>query len=128
MDFELNGVTGVKGFFQNENGNPERICVYPLHSGRYVVRLQNWFFSIRKSIKGKPLQLLALTSGRVHSIFFKEESKVEPKQCVLIIESHQNLINHRLPIPVRIKKLKVKAEDEVVIGQELAELERWSNI
>jgi biotin carboxyl carrier protein len=70
---------------------------------------------------------MALTSGRVHSIFYREGSKVEPRQTVLMIESHQNLVSHRLPIPVIIKSLKVKPEDEVRLGQELAELERWSD-
>jgi biotin carboxylase len=127
LDFEINGLRGVKGFFQNEMGLPERICAYPLTTNRYVIRLQNWFFSVRRSEKGRPLQLMALTTGRVHSVFFREGSKVDAKQCVLIIESHQNLVSHRLPIPVKIKSLKIKAEDEVVIGQELAELERWSD-
>jgi biotin carboxyl carrier protein len=89
--------------------------------------MKNWFFSIRRSERGRPLTLMALTGGRVHSIFFKEQSQVHPKQTVLILETHQNLIPHRLPIPVRIKSLKVRAEDEVVVGQELIELERWEN-
>ena len=131
LEFEVDGLRGVKGFFQIEPGRTERVCVYPLSGpasrSRYVIRLQNWFFSVRRSEKGRPLQLMALTSGRVHSIFFKEGLKIEPKQCVLIIESFQNLVSHRLPIAVTLKKLKVKAEDEVVIGQELAELERWGN-
>ena len=127
IDFTVNGHKGMKGFFQGDGGRPERICVYPLHSHRYVVRLQNWFFSIRRSEKGRPLQLMALTGGRVHSIFFKEGSKIEPKQCVLIIESLQRLISHRLPIPVMLRKLNVQSEDIVKIGQELAELERWSD-
>jgi biotin carboxylase len=126
-DFTANDLPGVKGFFQTEEGATDRICVYPLNRNRYVIRLQNWFFSVRRSEKGRPLQLMALTTGRVHGIFFREGSKVEPKQNVLIIESHQSLVSHRLPIPVKIKSLKVKAEDEVVIGQELAELERWSD-
>ena len=117
---------GVKGFYQNDEGKVERICVYPLHARRLVVRLQNWFFSIRRSEKGRPLQLMALTSGRVHSVFFKEDSIVPAKQTILILESHQNLVSHRLPVPVKVKKLKVRAEDEVLAGQELAELERWT--
>jgi acetyl/propionyl-CoA carboxylase alpha subunit len=124
VDFEVNGLKGMKGFFHGENGRTERICVFPLHAQRYVVRLQNWFFSVRRSEKGRPLQLMALTSGRVHSIFFRESSKIEPKQCVLIIESHQRLISHRLPVPVTMKKLKVQSEQIVRIGEELAELER----
>ncbi len=127
MDFEMNGERGVKGFFQTESGRTERICVFPLHAQRYVIRIQNWFFSVRRSEKGRPLQLMALTSGRVHSIFFREGSRVEPKQCVLIIESHQRLISHRLPVPVLLKKIKVQSEEIVKIGQELAELERWSD-
>ena len=70
---------------------------------------------------------MALTSGRVHSIFYREGAKVEARQNVLIIEAHQTLVSHRLPIPVTIKSIKVKPEDEVVLGQELAELERWSD-
>jgi biotin carboxyl carrier protein len=92
-----------------------------------MIRYHNWFFSIRRSEKGKPLQLMALTSGRVHSIFFKEGSKVEPKHTVLILESHQSLVSHRLPIAVKITKLNVRAEDEVLIGQPLAEIERWTD-
>jgi acetyl/propionyl-CoA carboxylase alpha subunit len=127
MDFENNGTRGVKGFFQTEEGKTERICVFPLHSHRYVVRVQNWFFSIRRSEKGRPLQLMSLTGGRVHAIFFREGSKVEAKQCVLIVESHQRLISHRLPVPVILKKIKVQSEQIVKIGEELAELERWSD-
>ncbi len=127
VDLDVNGRRGSKGFFQTEEGRPERICVFPIHDKRFMIRIQNWFFSIRRSEKGKPLQLMALTSGRVHSVFVKESSKVDAKQPVLIIESHQKLISHRLPIPVRITKLKTRAEDEVVIGEELAELERWSD-
>ena len=127
MEIDLGELKGVKGFFQTDEGKTERICVYPMHDKRLMIRIQNWFFSIRRSERGKPLQLMALTSGRVHSVFFKEGSKVEAKQCVLILESHQKLVSHRLPIPVRILKLKVKGEDEVVIGEELAELERWSD-
>jgi len=124
MDFMANGARGVKGFFQTDEGKTERICVFPLHSQRYVVRVQNWFFSIRRSEKGRPLQLMALTSGRVHSIFFREGSKVEPRQTVLIIESHQRLISHRLPVPVLMKKILVKPEQIVSIGEALAEMER----
>jgi pyruvate carboxylase len=116
---------GVKGFFLSESGKLERICVYPIHDRRFVVRIQNWFFSVRRSEKGRPLQLMALTSGRIHSIFYKENSVVPSRQTIVILESHQNLISHRLPVPVKIKKLKVRAEDEVLAGQELAEIERW---
>jgi biotin carboxylase len=125
LEIGSESLRGVKGFYQNESGATERICLYPIHDRRFIVRIKNWFFSIRRSEKGKPLQLMALTSGRVHSIFYKENSKVEPKHSVLIIESHQNLISHRLPIPVTIKSLQVRAEDEVVVGQELAILERY---
>jgi pyruvate carboxylase len=126
-EIESNGLKGIKGFFQNDEGKTERLCVYPIHSKRIMIRYHNWFFSIRRSEKGKPLQLMALTSGRVHSIFFKEGSKVEPKHTVLILESHQSLVSHRLPIAVKITKLNVRAEDEVLIGQPLAEIERWTD-
>jgi pyruvate carboxylase len=118
---------GVKGFFQNAEGKTERICVFPVHEKRLMIRYHNWFFSIRRSEKGKPLQLMALTSGRVHSVFFKEGSRVDPKQAVLVVEAHQSLVSHRLPIAVKITKLLVRAEDEVLVGQPLAEIERWSD-
>jgi biotin carboxylase/biotin carboxyl carrier protein len=127
LDVENNGQKGVKGFFRNSQNAPERIAVFPQSASRYVVRIRNWFFSMRRSEKGRPLQLMALTSGRVHSVFFKEGAVVEPRQCVLIIESQQSLISHKLPIHVKLKTLRVKADDEVVLGQELAELERWSD-
>jgi pyruvate carboxylase len=126
-ELEESGLRGVKGFFQNEEGKTERICVFPIHDKRVMVRYKNWFFSIRRSEKGKPLKLLALTSGRVHSVFFREGSKVEAKHTVLILEAHQNLVSHRLPIPIKITKLLVRAEDEVMIGDPLAEIERWSD-
>ncbi len=127
LEIGTGALRGVKGFFQNSDSKAERICVYPVHDKRYIVRMKNWFFSVRRSERGRPLSLMALTGGRVHSIFFKEQSQVLPKQTVLILETHQNLIPHRLPIPVRIKALKVRAEDEVVVGQELIELERWED-
>ncbi len=127
VEFEVNGLKGVKGFFQNERGQLQRICVFPIHAQRYMIRIKNWFFSVRRSEKGKPLQLMALTGGRVHSIFFRDGSKIEPKQNVVIIECHQRLISHRLPVPVKLKKVKVHPEDVVTIGQELAELERWGD-
>jgi len=127
-ELEWMGLKGVKGFFQqeggSEDGKTERICVFPIHDKRLMVRFRNWFFSVRRSEKGQPLKLLALTSGRVHSIFFREGSRIEPKQTVVILESHQSLVSHRLPIPVRITKLSVRAEDEVLIGETLAEIER----
>ncbi len=126
-DFVENGLVGVKGWFRSSDGSDERVCVFPINRTRYMVRIRNWFFSVRRSEKGRPLQLMALTSGRVHSIFFKDGSLIEPRQCVLIIESQQALVSHRLPIAVKMTNLKVRAEDEVVVGQELAELERWSN-
>jgi biotin carboxylase len=124
LEFGPEALRGVKGYYQDANGKPERICVAPIHDKRFVIRVRNWFFSVRRSERGRPLSLMALTGGRIHSIFFKEQSRVLPKQTVLILESHQQLIPHRLPISVRIKALKVRAEDEVVVGQELAELER----
>lgn len=127
LELESNGRRGVKGYFQNGEGKQDRICVFPIHDKRVMIRYKNWFFSIRRSEKGKPLQLLALTSGRVHSVFFKEGSGVEAKQTVLVLESHQSLVSHRLPIPVKIIKLNVRAEDEVLIGEPLAEIERWSD-
>ena len=121
------GHKGVKGYFKTRENKIERICVFPIHGKRMIIRYQNWFFSIRRSEKGKSLELMALTSGRVHSIFFKEGSKVEPKQTVLIIDAHQSLVSHRLPLAVKITKLLVRAEDEVLIGEPLAEIERWND-
>ena len=126
-EFFENGKLGLKGKLQLD-AEQVRVCVFPLTRARFVIRIRNWFFSVRRSEKGKPLQLMALTSGRVHSVFFKEGSLIEPKQCVLIIESHQTFITHRLPIPVTLKTLKVKGEDEVMVGQVLAELERVTEI
>jgi pyruvate carboxylase len=117
------GMRGVKGWIQDGH-HAEAICIFPISYHRVMVRIQNWFFSVRRSEKGKPLQLMALTSGRVHSVFFKEENIIPARNTVLIIESLQRLVSHRLPLDVRLKTLKVKAEDEVIVGQELAELER----
>lgn len=132
VQFEVGGMNGMKGFFQTGGASPERICIFPISAdengpNRYLIRIRNWFFSVRRSERGRPLSLMALTSGRVHSVFYREGSKIEPRQNVLIIEAHQSLVSHRLPIPVKLKTLKVRPEDEVNLGQDLAELERWSD-
>lgn len=117
------GMKGIKGFIQ-EGLKTERVCVYPVSPQRVIVRIRNWFFSVRRSQKGRPLQIMALASGRVHSVFYQEGAVVEAKSTVLMIESLQSFISHKLPVKVKIKKIKVRAEDEVLVGQELAEIEK----
>jgi len=102
-----------------------RVAVVPISETRWIVRLGQWFIPIRRAIKGKSPKLMALVTGSIHSVFVKEGSVVPARQNLLIIESLEQLVSHRLPLSVSVKNLSARPEDEVIVGQELAELERW---
>ncbi len=113
----------VAGTLESGSITPIRVAIAALSDTRWIVRMNQWFISIRRSSRGDSPQLMALVSGVVHSIFVKEGSVVSPRTNVLVIQSLEQLVSHRLPVTVCVKKLKVRPEDVVVVGQELAELE-----
>ncbi len=124
-EFKLpHGRKAIIGHVQYTEIHKLHIVAAQVSPDRWVVRIQNWCIPLRRSMKGRPPQLMALVSGRVHSILVQEGEEVPARETLLIIESLEQLITHRLPVTVRVKKMNVRPEDVVVVGQELAELER----
>jgi acetyl/propionyl-CoA carboxylase alpha subunit len=117
---------GFAGTIQWDGKKKVPVMVSPLGTvDRWLVRLGPYTRIVRrtrKTKKGRKI-LYAQVSGRVHSIRFQEGVLLPAHEPVVIIESLQNLIPHSLPIPMRVKKWFIRAENRVVLGQELAELE-----
>jgi acetyl/propionyl-CoA carboxylase alpha subunit len=117
------GTKCLSGTLESGSITPVRIAVAALSESRWIVRMNQWFIPVRRATRGGAPQLMALVTGVVHSIFVKEGSLVAPRTNVLVIQSLEQLVSHRLPVAVRVKKIKVRPEDVVVVGQELFELE-----
>lgn len=117
---------GLSGELTSSEG-PLRFCAYPLAPGRWQVRLGSWVMVTRKvAAKSgeKPTpKISSLVGGRVHSILFQEGATVGAHEPLLMIESLGMFIPHALPVEVKIKKWKVKPEEKVYAGQDLAEFE-----
>lgn len=118
------GMKGVSGHIEEPTLGRLRVCAFPLSSRKWIVRMGAWTLSVRHIIKGeKPKQLLALATGRIHSLYFQEKFVVPAHEPLLLIESLQTLIPHALPSEIQILKWNVKAESFVHAGQALAEFE-----
>jgi acetyl-CoA carboxylase biotin carboxylase subunit len=131
--FEVQGRKGLSGTFMGVNSRSYRTLAYPIMDNKWLVRIGNWSFSVRrvisksladgnKGIKPNP-KLNALVSGRVHSLLFREGSWVQAHDTVLIIESLGSLIPHALPVDVKVRQWFTKPQELVLSGQVLAELE-----
>jgi acetyl/propionyl-CoA carboxylase alpha subunit len=127
--FEAEGRKGVSGFFSGPEGKTYRAFCYPTFDEKWLVRIGNWVFSVRRILpkasgiaKSVP-KLNALVSGRVHSILFRQGTWVQAHDTVLVIESLGSLIPHALPIDVKIARWMVQSQTQVLSGQPLAELE-----
>ena len=89
----------------------------------------NWILVVRKVISGgkaiekSQRQVLALTSGRIHSLLFQEGSLVLAHEPLLMIESLRTLVPHAVPVDIRICRWKVSAEDLVNAGDEVLDFE-----
>ncbi len=124
---ETDYLSGVLKAPEIRSGESQRFLVAPLAEDRFQVRLGEWGFRVRRvDLFGeKPqLKLLAQLAGRVHALLFREQAQVSPGDPLLVIESLQALVPHPIGLPVRILRWKVRPEDLVSAGQELAELER----
>lgn len=127
--FDREGVPTVSGVLKLRTGRSCRVFGYPLAENRWQVRIGNWFLPVRRALPraeagGASLRLVALISGKVHSLLFREGSWVPAHEAALVVESLGSLIPHALPLDVRIVKWHVAAEEKVQIGQLLAEFER----
>ncbi|MCM2321752.1 MAG: ATP-grasp domain-containing protein [Oligoflexia bacterium] len=118
---------GVSGTVELAAGQRLRLCAYPVTEDKWLVRLGNWTLPVRRVPQGpgtkRQPRVLALVSGRVHSVLFRDGARVPAHEPLLIIESLGMLIPHALPVDVRIQRWKVAAEDPVRAGEELAEFE-----
>ncbi|MCM2278789.1 MAG: hypothetical protein NDJ89_12005 [Oligoflexia bacterium] len=118
---------GLSGVIELEGGTRARVCAYPMGPGRWQVRIGSWTLPVRRAApvsgaRPRP-RILALVSGRVHSILFREGARIPAHEPLLVIESLGMLIPHSLPAEVRIDRWKVAAEGFVRAGEELAEFE-----
>jgi acetyl/propionyl-CoA carboxylase alpha subunit len=125
--WELPAGTAISGTIQHPDGRKLRAAAFPLVPGRWQARIGLWNVTVRRVHKqaGATPQprILALVPGKVDSILFRADAVAPAHEPILILESLRMLIPHALPAAVRIKKWKVKAGDDVELGQELAEFE-----
>ncbi|OFZ19733.1 MAG: hypothetical protein A2X94_16915 [Bdellovibrionales bacterium GWB1_55_8] len=124
--FAASGLPGVSGEVKTTGGQQYRLTAYPilpLPAGKWQVRLGSWFMSVRKIIRStQHPQVLALVSGRVHAILFREGSVVPAHEPFLIVESLGYLVPHASPRDLKIHKWKAGPEQEVSSGEPLAEV------
>ncbi len=125
--FSVGDLPGVSGNIELEDGRKTRVAAYPLVPNRWQVRVGLWASVVRrveKVVGQKPRpRILALVPGKVHSILYRVNATAPAHQPILIVESLRMLIPHALPSDVRITRWKVSAEEEISLGQELAEFE-----
>jgi acetyl/propionyl-CoA carboxylase alpha subunit len=126
--FTENSEMGVSGALLVEN-KVQRILAYPFEKGRWQVRIGNWMMivkrlNVRAAAPKKPLLLTAQTGGKVHSLLYRSGVEVDAHEPLLILESLQTLVPHAVPIQARVIRWKVRPEERVRLGQELAEIER----
>lgn len=126
--FKAKGSFGLSGEFLRLKGKREsvRFCVYPLDQAtQWVLRIGNWFFFVKRLEENrvKRPRLLALVTGKVHSVLFREGVTIPAHQNFLIIESLGRLIPHAAPKDFIVKRWHVKAEDLVTIGNDLGEVD-----
>jgi acetyl/propionyl-CoA carboxylase alpha subunit len=120
---------GVSGKILAPDGRTLRVCAFPLGDSKWQVRIGQWVMitrriSSRSSLKTKKSpRLYSLIPGRVHAVLYRSGAIVPAHEPLLIVESLGTLIAHAVPSEVRIQNWKIVAEDQVVAGQELAELE-----
>ncbi len=120
------GSIGLSGTIKLINAETSRVCCFPIATRRWLVRIGPWVMLVKGHLptqNNSPKHLLALTTGRVHAILFRENVEIKPHEPIVILESLHLLVSHALPIGAKIKKWKIKAEDIVQMGQILGEIE-----
>lgn len=125
---------GLRGVLKME-GSELRVSVVELSPLRWQVRLGDWFLVVKafvrqeqKALKAEDkrdeLILRALVSGRVRALLFQPGSFVRAHDPLLTLESLGQVVPHALPLDVRVREWKIKSEQVVTAGQELAVFER----
>jgi acetyl/propionyl-CoA carboxylase alpha subunit len=118
------GLRGCSGRIKTATGDSLRICAFPVTKDRWQVRVGSWWISVRRWEKGAAPQLFSLANGKIHSILFREGTRIPAHESILMVESLQTLIPHAVPTDVSILKWRVKPGDDVSLGQPLADLQR----
>ena len=92
--------------------------------GRWLMRVGSWYVLARPgSVAERRPQLLALATGRVHALFFRQKSLIPPHEPVVMIESLGVFVPHALSRESRLLAWKIQPEEIVRAGQVLAEVE-----
>jgi acetyl-CoA carboxylase biotin carboxylase subunit len=130
--FEHEGLPGVSGSVEVEDGHKLRVCAFPLSENKWQVRIGEWVLSVRRiaRVPGEKPQrapkLFSLIHGRVHSLLYREGSVVPAHEPLAVLEALGALVPHSLPVEVRITHWCVAAEAIVKAGDVLAEFELTS--
>jgi biotin carboxylase len=128
---ERRGQLVVSGHLQLPDGRKLRVCVFPVNADRWQVRLGQWILTVRRVLpqprpKGaapRTRKLLSQVTGRVHSLLYREGSIIPAHEAALIVDSLRMLVPHALPVEAKLLQWKVRAEEEVTVGQHLADIE-----
>lgn len=121
---------GLSGWIIDSSQRVHRFCVSPIRPGKWLVRMENWFQTVR-FVKAKPAasgamnkpRLLALVSGKIHAVLYPVGVEVPAHEPVVIIESLGQLIPHAIPRNCAISDWKRKKEDRVKAGEILADID-----
>jgi acetyl/propionyl-CoA carboxylase alpha subunit len=122
--YERGGVPGVSGVLELKDGRQLRVCAFPVFDGRWLVRIGDRALAVRRVFSGVVARrVLSMVHGRVHSILYRDGVEIPAHEPIAVIESLGMLVPHSLPVPVNLTAWKVKAENVVHTGQELAVFE-----
>ncbi len=118
---------GVVGQLQISSESKLQVCAYPLND-RWLIRMGSWYFTVRPVYlelpqRGARPTLNALVNGRVHAILYRAGVSIDAHENLLVLECMGVFIPHALPVRAKVIQWKVNAEQIVLLGQELAELE-----
>jgi len=121
---------GVSGRITVPDGRVLRASAWRLpgsgENARWMVRIGLWIVPVRhvrptpKGNKDGRLKLRSLVPGRVHSLLFLRDAVVPAHSAICLVECQGTLVPHALPIHSILSEWKVKAEQTVTLGQDLA--------
>lgn len=130
VPFEHDEKKGFSGLARFSDFNQSRFMLFPLSEDRWLVQLGAWSIPIRRVRPGamkavrnpKEKKLVALCKGRVHAVLQREGADVSAHEKLIVIESLGSLVQHAVPVKVKLKSWLVETDQVVEQGQDLAEL------
>ena len=123
--FTVGGRPGLAGILESGDSQNQRFLIYPLPD-RYIVRLGNRTLSVRRRVTQgaqKFPRFRALVAGRVQTLLYRSGVEIREREPLLVLESLGLFIPHGVPMRVRVREWRVKPDQYVQVGQELAEIE-----